>query len=326
MRVFEPFPRAAILCPPALAQSRLYARVLRAMGREFLELELGESGLAQITLRGAGPLGRVALMTDGPLWRQNTTTTERHDGLARLPRLLRAHRIAALVINCSTPLEARILHRTGHVPILTGGYSARLDLAASQTIRRARLKSKWRNRLVRAETSGLHVERARFSPRRHGWLLNAEAAQRKARGYRGLPLEFTRLAADVSPETAQVFTASQKGVRLGAMLFLLHDGAASYHIGHLSAEGRALAAHNLLLWQAANWLAANGVAWLDLGPVETEHAPGLARFKLGCGAAPIKRGATCLYTRATAPVGRLATQISRLTVRGFAGQIDRSCR
>ena len=38
------------------------------------------------------------------------------------------------------------------------------------------------------------------------------------------------------------------------------------------------------LARAAEALRAEGVAWLDLGSVDTEAAPGLARFKLGTGA------------------------------------------
>ena len=41
-------------------------------------------------------------------------------------------------------------------------------------------------------------------------------------------------------------------------------------------------------------LRAEGVRWLDLGSVDTEAAPGLARFKLGTGAALKRLGATCL--------------------------------
>ena len=47
-------------------------------------------------------------------------------------------------------------------------------------------------------------------------------------------------------------------------------------------------------WQAAQALRAEGVRWLDLGSVDNEAAPGLARFKLGTGARLCRLGATCL--------------------------------
>jgi hypothetical protein len=49
-----------------------------------------------------------------------------------------------------------------------------------------------------------------------------------------------------------------------------------------------------MLARAAEALAAEGLRWLDLGTVDTEAAPGLARFKLGTGARLRRLGATCL--------------------------------
>ena len=46
--------------------------------------------------------------------------------------------------------------------------------------------------------------------------------------------------------------------------------------------------------RAAEALWAEGVHWLDLGSVDSERAPGLARFKLGTGAALKRLGSTCL--------------------------------
>lgn len=314
------------LCPPALGQSRLYRKVLEAMGRETCVLQLEDYGAALLILRNLGPLGRVALMPGGPLWRQRVSLTERRDALRALPRQLRTERIGALITNCASPLEEKVLRAAGHLPLMTGGFEARLDLTMPESSRRARLKGKWRNRLVKAEAEGLQVERTGFSARRHGWLLQDEAAQRRARGYRGLPLSFTAAAAEQAPDQVQLFVASLGRDRLAAMLFLIHDGAASYHIGHVTAPGRAVAAHNLILWRAANWLAARGVARLDLGPVETEREAGLARFKLGCGAEPVARGASCLYTRTTAPLGRAVARLSCTSPRGSATRNGRSCR
>ena len=301
---------AADFVPPTLPQSRLYARALAAMGREVIGFDLDTCGRVRMIVRRAGPLA-LGLIPGGVQWRQGASLTERRDALTDLPRLARRHGIGALITNCAAPVEALILRRAGHLPVLSGGYDARLDLTAPLAERRARMKGKWRNRLARAEAAGIAVRQERFSPDRHRWLLEAEAAQRRARRYRGLPPEFTLAAAQAAPEDVRVFTAERNGTRLGAMLFLLHDGAASYHIGHLGAEGRAFAAHNLILWQASGWLAARGAARIDLGPVETEREAGLARFKLGSGAAPVARGASCLFTPVTAPLGRWATAISR---------------
>ncbi len=78
------------------------------------------------------------------------------------------------------------------------------------------------------------------------------------------------------------------------MLFVLHPPHASYHIGWAGDPGRATHAHNLILWQAMGALAADGITALDLGLVETDTAPGLARFKIGAGACVRPLGATLL--------------------------------
>ncbi|MDU8929788.1 GNAT family N-acetyltransferase [Alisedimentitalea sp. MJ-SS2] len=312
--------------PPTPSQSQLYCRMLRKMGRDVLRLDLNGVGLGRLILRDLGPLGKIALMPGGPRWRQGLSITARRDVLADLPRLARHHCIRALITNCATPLDERILRISGHLPLVTGGYHAQLDLGGSSKTRRARMQGKWRNRLCHAENHGITVNRARFDPRRHGWLLEAEAKQRQTRGYRGLPLGFVSVAAETAPNQVQLFIASQRGTRLGAMLFLMHEGTATFHIGHLTDTGRGCSAHNLLLWQAATWLARKDTTWIDLGPLETETSAGLARFKLGSGAQPVQRGASCLYSAVTSPLGRLTAGFSRKAARGIAGQTGQSSR
>ena len=78
------------------------------------------------------------------------------------------------------------------------------------------------------------------------------------------------------------------------MLFLKHGTGATYHVGWTSDAGRKASAHNLILATAATRLAETGVTRLDLGTIDTENAPGLARFKLGSGAKPARTGGTWL--------------------------------
>ena len=296
--------------PPDLAQSRLYRHVLHLLGREVVALDLADAGRANILIRPAGPLGHIALIPGGVQWRADSTIATRRRALAGLPGKLRARGVGALLCNAATRVEDDMLTAQGHLPLISGGYSAQWDLTGSAATRRARLKQKWRNRLVKSERGGLSIRHDQFAPQNHRWLLTAEARQRQRRSYRALPLAFTETLARFAPEHTRLFIAARGDEPLAAMLFLLHDGAATYHIGHLSNAGRALSAHNLLLWQAANWLSDQGIRRLDLGPVETESQAGLARFKLGCGAQPVRRGASFLHMRATAPLGRLVRRLT----------------
>lgn len=201
------------------------------------------------------------------------------------------------------------LGRYGAVPLMTPASVAEIDLAAAPDIRRARLHQKWRNRLVRAETGPLRVSHRDMPPDPGHWLLRADALQQDRRGYRGWPTALTLAYASRNPGQARLFTARLGQRPVAAMLILRHGAGATYHIGHTDADGRRLSAHTLLLWTAAAWLADHGHTRLELGLIDTQAAPGLARFKLGAGATPRRLGGTWLWWP---PMGRLPAPLAAL--------------
>lgn len=87
---------------------------------------------------------------------------------------------------------------------------------------------------------------------------------------------------------------------LAYLLFLLHGTTATYHVGWAAPAARRTHAHTLLMWQATTYLHQRGLTRLDLGTLDTEAAPGLARFKLGTGATARPLGATLLRLCRTA--------------------------
>jgi hypothetical protein len=122
-------------------------------------------------------------------------------------------------------------------------------------------------------------------------LVAADLAQRRARGYRTLPVAFSRAL----PPAALRLWRWQDGSDTGAaMCFVRHGATASYHLAWAGPSARQRAVHQVMLWRAALALRDEGVRWLDLGSVDTEAAPGLARFKLGTGAALHRLGPTLL--------------------------------
>ncbi|MGI3165564.1 GNAT family N-acetyltransferase [Pseudooceanicola sp. 200-1SW] len=191
------------------------------------------------------------------------------------------------------------LRGSGAIRVMTPQSRAVLPLWPEAAAQRAAQHQKWRNRLCRGEEAGLRIRHAPLPRDPAHWLFAAEAAQRRARGYRALPPAF----ALNWPET-QLFTASRGSQVLAAMLFLIHAPGASYHIGWSGPEGRRASAHTLLLWRAARWLAARGITRLDLGPVDRDRAPGLLRFKLGSGARIEDTGHSWFHSRISAPLGR----------------------
>jgi hypothetical protein len=291
---------AAPPCPLLpLAQSPGYARAMARLGVEVEELTFstpqGIAGHAMIQTRRWPGLGRLGLISRGPVWCTQPG-----------PRLLEPT-ISALrhpVVLNADGMAPEALRAAGFFQIMTGATIARLDLSGDVSIRRGRMHQKWRNRLTNAEAGPLRVGREKMPADPKHWLLRAEEEQRRMKRYRALPTDFVVAFTKANPRQAQLFTATLHGETIAGMLFLRHGPNATYHIGHTTEAGRKHHAHTLILARAADWLAEQGVAALELGPVDTVKTPGLARFKLGSGATAHVLGGTWLYSRKLAPLAR----------------------
>ncbi|MEV8465463.1 GNAT family N-acetyltransferase [Fluviibacterium sp. DFM31] len=292
----------------ALQQHPAYGRACRVWGREVRCFVLGDStaplATAQVLVRRWPGLGKVALLSRGPIWGAGIPAAVRGAALPDLLAHLRQDH-AGLIATPEIGEEGDPFAGLGYLPMMTPAHVVELDLGGGPAAMRARLRGKWRNRLVRAEAAGLEVWQTRMTGDTGHWLLRAEAGQAKARGYRRLPPGFTAAFAAASPGAAQVFTAYLAGERVAGILVLLHAPTASYHMAWSAPQGRAVGAANLLLWRAMQWAAAQGCTRLDLDLVDTETAPGLARFKLGTGATPRALGHTWIDAPGTRLVARL---------------------
>ena len=91
-----------------------------------------------------------------------------------------------------------------------------------------------------------------------------------------------------------VFSQIEKGENIASAVFLRHGNTATYHIASTSDRGRKISAGRLLLWRAFQEFSKNNVGCMDLGLIDTENAPGLARFKLGAGAQAHQMGPSVL--------------------------------
>lgn len=262
----------------AFQQAALYGALAAARGRRVLRLEITHEG-RRIALAQMIGRGRLWLLSRGPVFAPDLDRSLRVAALRRIAR-----RWGIIFATPDAPLAG-----IGLVPLITSRHHALWSLQPNPEALRAGLAGKWRNRLVAAERAGLRV---RFEPE-IDWLLAADAAQQRARGYRALPPGFTRAWADRSPaDLLALRIEDTKGQRLAGGIFLLHGEGASYHIGWTGPQGRMSGAHNLMLWHAALRLKARGIRQLDLGAVDSEDGAGRMRFKLGPGAQPHSLGAT----------------------------------
>ncbi len=270
------------LDPGAALQNRFaYGVIAAAQGRAVRRLWLrrqGETvGLAQVVGRGG-----LWLAARGPVFAATLPDAVRRAALRAVARA-----VGGLCL--ATP-EAP-LAGFGLVPLITARHHAIWDLAPPEADLRRALQGKWRNRLVAAEKTGLRVL-AEADP---GWILATESRQRESRGYRGLPAGFVQAWGAAMPGGVLALTArNAQGMRLAGVVALRAGPRAVYHLGVTTPEGRALGAHNLLLWQIALRLRVKGVQSLDLGDIDSGAGAGRMRFKLGTGAAVQPLGATCL--------------------------------
>lgn len=252
----------------------------------------------QVQSRHFGPLGRVDLVSRGPV-------ADEPGALEDWARRWRHwHDGRPLILNADG-IDARTLCDSGFWPLMTPASLALLPLGPDAQMRAA-LHQKWRNRLNRVLREDVTVT-SRVLPPDH-WVLAAEVAQARAKGYRGLPPGVSVAFARANPGAARVYEARHSGRPVAAALVLRHGRMATWQIGHSTEQGRQINAMNLVLWEAMRDLHARGHDLLDLGVLNTDDAPGLTRFKLGTGAVAHRLGGTWLHIGCLAPVARWLPQ------------------
>ena len=269
--------------PPPLQQSETFQQALAKLGRDAQR----DGGALWITRRW--PVGLTVTAT---LRATLPPGTERSLAESRFRRHM-------LLLSPDHP--APWLADTGALPVLTPAHVAEWHLCQDTDKMLAALHKKWRNRLRAALNANLLIERQILPLQPDHWLFRAEADLSRQRGFRNWPVRLTLAFAASNRKAAQLFTASRKGEVLGGILVLCHGRAATYHIGHATAEGKRLSVHNLLLWHAAIWLASTGGTRFDLGALDARKNAGLTRFKLGTGARHRPLGGTWAFWP---PLGR----------------------
>ncbi len=279
-----------------LPQSNEFLRALQATGQEPLVLDRLKNTVV-LRQRFWGRID-VAMVNRARLNSPSQLLNLlQEEGLRRTP----------VILSPETPTPE--LGDLGALPLVSPAHMARVDLSSSPERRRAALHQKWRNRLKHAETQGLRLTRQNMPVDPNHWLLTADHAQQRKRGYRSWPLPLTLAYAQMNKGKAKLFQAFEGKDPVAAILVLRHGRDASYHIAHTTRRGKELSAHNLLLWEAMSWLSAQGCKSLDLGLINTDDAPGLARFKLGTGAELHRLGGTWILWP---PMGRLLAPLARL--------------
>jgi lipid II:glycine glycyltransferase (peptidoglycan interpeptide bridge formation enzyme) len=242
----------------AMQQHWMYGASMRLPGMQIHRAEVRLDGktvaLAQFVCRRYAYLFGVALCTRGPIWLSEVSDTDKAPSMAPLTR------------------------------VLTGYSTVMLDLSQPLTALRAGLHPYWRNRLSAAERSGLKITELAHNSPELPRVLAEENRQRERKRFYALPLGFIEhYLEEGGAESALILQASWQSRPVAAMLFLIHGSSATYQLGWTNPQGRALNAHNLILWNAIERLQQRGIVKLDLGGVNTHDLPGISRFKINTG-------------------------------------------
>lgn len=243
--------------------------------------------VVQVIEKPIGRLMRVVRIVRGPLPLGESTGTM-SEAAVRLIRGAFSQRRRVFLFwlpELSDNMANHAVMRAGGAHRVVTGYSTiRLDLRKDLDVLRADLHGKWRNALRAAERSSLRTKLSGRGPPMDRLLSEYDKLQRK-KGFSAHSSKLLRNFADnkASAKDVTVISARQGSDTVGAALFLRHGRTATYTAAWSSAEGRATNAPSILLWRGIEALQAQGLAWLDLGGVNTTRTPGLARFKLGLG-------------------------------------------
>ncbi|MDH3239276.1 MAG: GNAT family N-acetyltransferase [Alphaproteobacteria bacterium] len=278
-----------------LEQSWHYGDAVAALhgaraGRHIVDLDGRPVALVQAFRSWDWRLGSINRIVRGPVWLEDLSADQRTDVLGAVKQAA-APRVTDLLfwlpdLPDGAASEA-LMKGLGLRRMVTGYATVWLDIRPAEDLLRAGLNGNWRNALVAAEKAGVRIRPAN-AERTFEVAVTAYDAFRKRHRYIGPPgdviREIHRLSGGSKKESAaRVWIALTGNVAIAGIAMIRHGASATYAAAWTGDEGRRLNAHNLLLWRAVGDLRKSGTQWLDLGGIDTQTSPGIARFKLGLG-------------------------------------------
>lgn len=271
-----------------LQQSAVYGVALARRGRSVRRILVEDSGTTVLGVQATTrDLAGISLLTTAlrgpfPFGRGIASTAAMRTVIDDLRRRWPHVLIVSPELEDGAPSEA-LLCAARLRCVMSPAAVLQVALDGDGATLRRRLDQKWRNRLVKAEASGLRVEIARGGAALQYVLVAHERLMAKKK-FKGLPASFVGELAGIA-ERRDVFvcTAELKRTTVAGALFLRHGASATYVVAATEPEGRATHAGNLVLWRGLQALRDAGVTMCDLGLVDTDRSASLARFKLGTG-------------------------------------------
>ncbi len=274
----------------SLLQSYDYARAACPLYHQrarwgHIFIDGAEAGLVQVMEAGIlKNLIHAVMLDNGPLWFDGFGSDAHISAFARefndqFPARIGRHRRFLPNSRSAAPIEG-----AGFKCLKSHGYeTAWIDLCQDEEALRTALKPSWRSGLRKAEKAGLSVEWDETGETLPLILTNYQLDKAK-KGYDGPSVRILRQMAKIFAPEGRFLAgrAILENRPIAAILILCHGSSATYQIGWSLDEGRKVAAHNLLLWQAVCTLKAKGIKDFDLGGFN-DDAEGIKKFKQGMG-------------------------------------------
>ena len=276
-------------CVPyaAYQQHWAYGQMLAQLGVAVQRAEITHEGrtigVVQIARRRYLRRIHLWLAMRGPVWLDTIDDATKAEAYRALNQTLPAARAwPKLRLWMPESDDDAALCASGLRCIISGYATALIELQQTDEALLEQMDGKWRNRLRAAQKQSLLLSAVERKPESYQWLLEEESKQAKRRNYQALPAAMVPLyQQQVGHGSLLVLQAQADERRVAGVVMLVHGNSATYHIGWSNEQGKQLGAHNLLLWEAIQRLRKNQIRTLDMGGIDTRHAEGLARFKLG---------------------------------------------
>lgn len=287
-----------------------YAKAREATGSEAWLLWLTEK--KQVTS------GCLAFMRSGRLNRSLEIPSLPAAGIAEefwkgLLELCRKDRVSELVAQSFASSSAAI-------PAIPGTVNRRvreeyiLDIGEPKGW--AEISSNHKRNIQKAKKAGILIEQdvSGAACEQHARLQDASMERRMGRGEQvQADAQVQVFKALVDHRAGELFRATQDGKVLSSILILRAKRGAYYHSAGTNAEGMALGASHLLIFQVAERLRAEGLARFNLGSAGGDN-PGLERFKKGFGTRTVGLEAAEFYfgNRWQKSLGAMGNLVRRL--------------
>lgn len=172
--------------------------------------------------------------------------------------------------------------------------SAVLDLLYSEDELLKQLEGKWRNGLRKSEKKGVRVQRQILDNSHVHRFFNEYAEYQTKKGFVGLPLDLLQGMVEQNSGSWEVsrFTANldsdSESCELGSLITVEMSCTSIYLASVVSDQGRSLQSNSALLWAAILNAKMRGCKWFDLGGIDDEGTPGVAKFKRGLNGDPYR--------------------------------------